>query len=154
VGVQVPKLGPEKSRWVVMTPSGLQVLHHLWVSECPSYILKEPMGAHDPKWSSSPNISVGVRVPKLDPEKSQWVVTTSSDLQVFTSLMSLEMPKLDPEKRQWVITTPSGLQVLTSLVGVRLPKLERENSNWVVTTPSGVQVFKSSRHLWVSKCLI
>jgi len=70
---------PEKSLWVVKTPSGLQVF----------------------------TLLVGVRIPKLDPEKSQWVVTTPSGVQVFTSLASVRTPKLDPEKSQWKVRLTS-----------------------------------------------
>jgi len=57
---------------------------------------KEPVGGRNPKWSSIFHITYGC--PKLDPEGSEWVVTTPSGLQVFTSLVDVRMPKLDPKK--------------------------------------------------------
>ena len=42
----------------------------------------------------------------------------TNGLQVFTSFVGVRVPKLDAEKSQWVVTTPIGLQVLISFVGV------------------------------------
>jgi len=65
----------------------------------------------------------------MDSEKSRWVVTTPSGLQVLlTSLVGVRVHKLDPKKSQWMVTTPSGLYVLTSLVGVRVSKLDAGKS--------------------------
>ena len=68
---------------------------------------------------------VGVGVPKLDPEKSKWVVATPSGLQVLlASLVGVRVHKLDPKKSQSLVSTPSGLHVFMSFVGVRVPKLD------------------------------
>jgi len=48
------------------------------------------------------------------------------------SLVGVRVPKQDLEKRQWVVMTLSGFQVLTSLVGVQVPKLDSEKSQWKV----------------------
>ena len=39
-------------------------------------------------------------MPDLDHEKSQWVVIGPSGLLVFTSLVGMRAPKLNPEKSQ------------------------------------------------------
>jgi len=58
---------------------------------------------------SHPKSLVGVRMPKLNPEKSQWVAMTPSGLKVFISLMGVQIPKLNNEKSQWGVTIRSGL---------------------------------------------
>jgi len=40
------------------------------------------------------------------------VVITASGLQIFMPPVGVGVPKLDPEKSKWVVATPSGLQVL------------------------------------------
>jgi len=93
--------------------------HHLWVLNVQAGTRKEPVGGHGPRWSSGfPHVTYGCPIAMLDPEKSQWVVTTPSGLQVHMSLVSVRVPKLDPEKSKCVVTIPSGLQVRMSLVAV------------------------------------
>ena len=44
----------------------------------------------------------------LDPEKSQWEVTATSDLQIFMSLVGVRALILDPKKSQREVTLASG----------------------------------------------
>jgi len=53
---------------------------------------------------------------------------TSSGLPIFMSLVGVQVSKVDPKKSQWVVTTPTGVQVFTSLMGVQAPNLDLENS--------------------------
>jgi len=46
------------------------------------------------------------------------------------------VPKLDLEKSQYVVMMPSSLPVLTSLVGVRVSKLDPGKSQWKVELAS------------------
>jgi len=69
------------------------------------------------------------------------MVAAPSVVQVLlTSLVSVRMPKLDLENSEWVVTTPSDLQILMSLVGVQVTKLDPEKSQWVVMILSGLQI--------------
>jgi len=43
-------------------------------------------------------ITCGVRTPKLDPEKSQWMVIIPSGFEVLMPLVGVRVPKLDPKK--------------------------------------------------------
>jgi len=68
------------------------------------------VGGHDPKWSSSSHVTCGCSSGQASPEKSQWVGTTPSDLQVFVSLVGMRAPKLDPEKSQLKVISTRVLQ--------------------------------------------